>query len=689
MTILLLLPFTLTAQPLTYPPAKKSATVDTFYHDYVVHDDYRWMENLQAPELNQWLEAEKELSKKYLKKTGYQFSTKTKIDQYSYAKYKIVRKIGKYYFGYGYYNNLGVAALFFKDNLKADWNLLVDPNYISSHDKITIRYYRPNKSSKLLAYEYVRNGSDWAEANIVSLESGHHLKDHLVNLKFSPLAWRGNGFYYSRYPNKKRLEKTLNQEVFYHKVGTSQDEDQLVFKRNDPTRQFFFNTSNNERFFILKEEVPATGTYNIFYIDFNDPNPILKPLLMKFPDDINIIGAYHGKFIAKTWHNSQNGIVVEIDPKNPYQWKTLVPEFPNAVLTDVILTDEKLVVAHQSPFQPILSVYSYEGKLLHSKELMLGSDVFGFSESADGDELLYYLSGFTLPRVLFSLNLYNYENKPVEKTEVSFDYEDIVVKRAFYTARDSVKVPIFLVYMNGMKKDGNNPTLLEGYGGFGVLSTPHFDPGIVLFLKKGGIYAYAAIRGGGDLGSNWALAGRDLHKQTCINDFIDGAKWLIRQQYTNPSKLAISGASHGGLLVASAAIQQPDLFKAVVPQVGAFDMLRLEKFTVGNVNTDEFGTVTDSTQFVNMLNYSPLQNIQPNVDYPAMLIMTSDNDDRVPPFQSYKFAAALQSRAAQTHPILLRVEENAGHYGSSTRLDDIDATTDKYSFILSELLSDD
>ena len=222
---------------------------------------------------------------------------------------------------------------------------------------------------------------------------------------------------------------------------------------------------------------------------------------MKFPDDINIVGACNGKFIAKTWHNSQNGIVVEIDPKNPYQWKTLVPEFPNAVLTDVILTDEKLVVAHQSPFQPILSVYSYEGKLLHSKELMHGTDVSGFSESADGEELLYYLSGFTLPRVLFSLNLYNYENKPVEKTEVSFDYEDIVVKRAFYTARDSTQVPIFLVYMKGMEKNGNNPMLLEGYGGFGVLSTPHFDPGIILFLKKGGIFAYAAVRGGGDLGS--------------------------------------------------------------------------------------------------------------------------------------------------------------------------------------------
>ena len=484
LTILLLLPFTLTAQPLTYPPVQTSAVTDTFYHEYVVHDAYRWMENLQSPELNQWLKAEKDLTKKCLKKWDYQFNTKSKIDQYSFVKYKIVRKRGKYYFAYGYYNNLGVAALFFKDNLKADWNLLVDPNYISSHDKINIRYYRPDKSSKLLAYEYVRNGSDWAEANIVSLESGHHLKDHLVNLKFSPLAWRGNGFYYSRYPNKNRLEKTLNQEVYYHKVGTSQDADQLVFKRKDPKRKFQFNTFANERFFILKEQVPATGTCNIFYTDFNEPNPILKPLLMKLPDDITIVGGYDGKLIAKTWHHSQNGMVVEIDPKNPYQWKTLVPEFPHAVLTDVILTDNKLVVAHQAPFQPILSVYSYDGKLLHSKELIPGTNVSEFSESADSDELLYYLSGFTIPRVLFSMNLNTYQNKPVEKTEVSFDYKNIEVKRALYTARDSAQVPIFLIYMNGMKKDGNNPTLLEAYGGFGVLSTPHFDPGIILFLKK-------------------------------------------------------------------------------------------------------------------------------------------------------------------------------------------------------------
>ena len=686
MTIFLLLPFTLTAQSLTYPPAKESATVDTFYHHYIVPDPYRWMEDLNSPELKEWIKEENDLSGKYLRKADNQYDSKARIDQYSYAKYKVVRRMGKYYFGYGYYNNVGVAALFFKESLKGYWNLLVDPNYISSRDNITIDYYRPDKDSKLLAYEYSRNGSDWAEANIVSLQSGHHLKDHLVNLKFSPLAWRGDGFYYSRYPKEERLEKTLNQEVYYHKVGTPQEEDQLIFKRNDPTRRFYINTTSNERFFILKEEVPSSDTYNIFYIDFTDPNPILKPLLMKFPDDINIIGAYHGKLIAKTWHNSQNGIVVEIDPKNPYQWKTLVPEFPNSILTNVILTKDKLVVAHQSPFQPVLSVYDYNGQLLNSKELMLGTDVSGFYESVNEDELYYYLSGFTLPRVLFSMNLNNYELKPFEKTEVSFDYEDIVVNRAFYTARDSAKVPIFLVYMKNIEKNGNNPMLLEAYGGFGVLSIPHFDPGIIFFLKKGGIFAYAGIRGGGDMGSDWALAGRDLHKQTCINDFIDGAKWLISQQYTNPSKLAISGGSHGGMLVAAAAIQQPGLFKAVVPQVGAFDMLRLEKFTVGNLNTYEFGTVTDSIEFVNLLNYSPLQNIRPNVDYPAMLIMTSDNDERVPPFQSYKFAAALQNRPAQTHPILLRIEKKAGHYGSNTLFDDIDATADKYGFILSQLL---
>ena len=686
--ILLLLPFTLTAQQLTYPTAQKSTTVDTFYHHYIVPDPWRWMEDINTPDMKEWLEAETSLSDKYLRKAGNQFSSKSRIDQYSYAKYKIIKRMGKYYFGYGYYDNLGVPALFYKETLKGDWNLLVDPNYISSRDNITIDFYRPNKDSKLLAYEFNRNGSDWAEVNIVSLEYGSHLKDHLVNLKFSPLAWRGDGFYYSRYPNAKHLEQTLNQEVYYHKVGTLQEDDQLVFKRKDPSRQFDISTSHDERFFILKEKIPSSGTYNVFYTDFNEPRPILKPLLMKLPDDINIIDAHDGKLIAKTFHNTQNGMVVEIDPKNPYQWKTLVPEFPNAVLRNVVMTSDKLLVVHQEPFQPVISVYDYNGQLLNSKELLPGTNVSGFNESADGDELTYYLSGFTLPRVLFSMNLKNYEHKPVEKTEVSFDYEDIVVDRTFYTARDSAQVPIFLVYMKGMEKNGNNPVLLEGYGGFGVLSTPHFDPGIIFFLKKGGIFAYAGVRGGGDLGSDWALAGRDLHKQTCINDFIDGATWLISQQYTNPTKLAITGASHGGMLVAAAAIQRPELFQAVVPQVGVFDLMRLEKFTVGNINTYEFGTVTDSTEFVNMLSYSPLQNIQPDVDYPAMLIMTSDNDDRVPPFQSYKFTAALQNRKAQTNPILLRIEKNAGHYGSSTLLEDIDATADKYSFILSQLLGD-
>ncbi len=670
------------AQGLVYPTVKKSPVVDTFYNSYLVKDEYRGLENIHDKDVVDWIDAQNKLSKNFCEKASNQNSTYTSIDQYSYTEYHHPRKEGKYYFYYAVYDLTASSALFYKSGIKDRGDVLVDPTYISKSDRITLRGHAVSMNSEYLAYLYSRNGSDWGELNVVSIKDKVKMKDHLDNLKFTNIAWKDDGFFYSTYPRTEQFSEAIGQQVFYHKLGTDQKDDQLIFKKKNPRIHFSFQTTSDERFFLLTENDEDLNVYNIYYLDYQSPEPILKPLLMKVKMGIDFVDSHDGKLIARTTHKANNGAIVEIDPANPFKWRSIETEFSEALLLNVIPLKEKIIVVYQYNSHPIVAVVNYNGETLYKLELPVASSVGGFNGNPDDEEFLFTFNSYTIPPVVYKFNVNTYERTLTEQTTVTFDIKNIEYKEVEYLTKDSTKVPMYLVYKKGLKLDGNNPALLTAYGGFGLVEAPSYDPSIVYFIMKGGVMAYANIRGGGDYGEKWAQQGRGKYKQNSFTDFISAAEYLVKSGYTNPSRLASTGGSNGGLVVAAAAIQRPDLFKAVVPVVGALDMIRFERFTIGAFHKDEYGTVTDSLSFLNLRSYSPYFNIKEDVNYPAMLIVTSDNDDRVPPFHSYKFAARLQNRTAQINPIYLRVEKNAGHNGANTFMKHIRTEADIYGFIM-------
>lgn len=670
------------AQDLIYPSIQNQIVIDTFHQTYVIEDNYRNLENIYSQEVQNWLSEQSKLSTRALNKASTKNHAYNLIDQYAVVRSKAPFKEGDYYYRYLYYGSLTVPALYQASTINTQFDLLVDPNFISRKDKIRLNYIKASRDSKLLAYQYSRNGSDWTEVNVVSTTTGTQTKDHLHNVKHSSIAWKNNGFFYAKYDSTNKFAATKHQKVYYHKIGDHQEQDSLIFARKNPNYFFAFKTSTNERFFLLKEIQEDTDIFSYYYIDYNSSFPAIYPLIRNIGDPLFILDSRNGKFIAESFLSANNGAVVEIDPTSPLKWRTIVPEYTNALLLFVKVMDEKLITVHQYKQRPILSVYDYTGNKLFTKMFSIGTSLSGFSGNPSDEEILYRYESYTVPSVVYSFNMSSFESRVIVPTEITYTHTDIIYEEVEYESKDGTIVPMLLVYKEGMKRDGENPTLLKSYGGFGVISTPKFDPGIVYFVRKGGVFAYANIRGGGDLGRDWRDEGRGINKQTSFDDFIAAAEYLISSGITSKSNLAANGVSNGGLVVAASAMQRPDLFKAVVPEVAPLDMLRFEKFTVGNYHRDEYGTTTTVEGFKSLLSFSPVHNITNDKNYPAWLVITSENDERVPPYHSYKFVAGLQSNPSQKNPVYLRVENNAGHSGSTNLYGTIKEISDKYGFIM-------
>lgn len=675
----------LNAQQIEYPQCPKHTVIDTFFNDYFIHDDYRWLEDIRTDRVKEWIKDQNTLSRKYTRKASAKNNCLNMIDKYGTVLGGNASKRGKYYFFYARRNGHATPGLYLQETINGHEYCIVDPNFISSKDKVAIRGFSLSKNSEYLAYQFNRNGSDWCEINVIKLPSGNKFKDHLTGIKFSSIEWKGNGFFYSKYPKSDKFTEAIGEEIYYHKLGDEQAMDQLIFKRKDPTIQFQYSVSSDEQFLFLREE--TKHYFNYFYIDYFAKKPYLRPLLMKQRSGFGLLDSHNGKLIIRNLKKNNNGSIVEIDPAHPFKWREIIPEYQHGILLSTRIKSDRIICIYQSNQHPILKIFDFQGKQLYALEMPEGHSADGFYGEKDDENLLFGLSSYTIPHISYEFNTKNFERKPGEVVQITFNYKNFVTKSVTYFSTDSVEVPMNIVYKKGIKLEGNNPTLLKAYGGFGSVASPSFDPGLVYFLEKGGIFAYANIRGGGDLGKQWAYHGRHLYKQNSFDDFNAAAEYLIKEGYTNPKKLAATGASNGGLIVAASAIQRPNLYAAVVPVVGVLDMIRFEKFTVGAMHHDEFGTVTDSIDFVNLLSYSPLHNIKEDVNYPSMLIMTSENDERVPPFHSYKFVAQLQNRSVQTNPILLRVEKNAGHSGAINHLNKNKAKADMYGFIL-ECLKD-
>lgn len=671
-----------------YPHIHKNTVVDTFHGSYIVKDDYRDLEDPLNITTLRWIDEQNEFSKKILSKANNKSNSFNTIDQYAYVRGKRPTKKGKYYFYHGVYGVLSVPALYQASAPNQQPDLLIDPNYISRTDKIGIQNYEVSKDSKYLAYKYNRNGSDWSEIRVVSIATGVHTSDILTDVKYSNIAWKDDGFFYSKYERGTQFSPSTGEKVYYHKLKTDQEKDSLIFERNNPSISFHFKTTTSERFLLLTEVNNETDIINVYYIDYQSQQPVFRPLVRNFGDGLSILDEHQGKIIGLTLLNADNGAIVEIDPENPTKWKTIVPGFSDAVLLNAKVMDNKIIITYQSDNQPILFIYDFNGNELFSKAFPYGTSLSGFTGLPGDKELIYSYESYTIPSVAYIFNVDTYQSRVIKPTEVSYTYHDIIYEKTTFTAKDGTEVPMTLIYKEGIKREGNNPAILTAYGGFGIVKTPNFDPGIVYFVRRGGVYAIVSIRGGGEYGREWEDAGRWDNKQTSFDDFNEAAEHLISLRITNPSKLASTGASNGGLVVTAAAMKRPDLYKAVVPEVAPLDMIRFEKFTVGHYHTTKYGSISNENEFKQLLSYSPLHNIDYKTNYPAMLVMTSTDDDRVPPFHSYKFVAAMQNNPYQNNPILLRVENSAGHSGSNNLYGWVKETADKYAFIV-EMLEED
>jgi prolyl oligopeptidase len=522
------------------------------------------------------------------------------------------------------------------------------------------------------------------------MTTGKDLADTLNWVKVSSISWQGDGFYYSRYPAPgKGLElssKNENHQVWYHKAGTSQSEDKLVYEDpKNPQRFHIAYNSEDERYTFLNISDRGKGFDGIalFYKDKMDADGNFKPIIPEVGKyDYSIVDVVDGKFLVQTNEDAPNNKVVEIDPKNPAKsnWKTIIPEQPEP-MTNISSAGGKLFVNYLKDVTSRIYVYDLKGKKLSEVKLPAIGSAGGFGGKKEDKFVFYTFNTFNYPPTIYRYDIETGKSTVFRKPELSFDPSDYDVKQVFYTSKDSTRVPMFIVHKKGIKLDGTNPTMLYAYGGFNISSMPGFSATLIPWLEQGGIYAVANIRGGAEYGEKWHEAGMLNKKQNVFDDFISAAEYLINNKYTASSRLAIRGGSNGGLLVGAVMNQRPELFKVAIPQVGVMDMLRFHKFTIGWNWIAEYGSSDKPEDFKNLLGYSPIHNLKDGVHYPATMITTADHDDRVVPAHSFKYAATLQEKHKGANPVLIRIDTNSGHGASNTRKS-IESIADIYAFTL-------
>lgn len=673
-----------------YPETKKVNQSDVYFGTKI-DDPYRWLEEQESVETKAWVEQQTAFTKKYLDKIPNNFTLREQIKRNTQIEYLNPRKKGDYYFVLHRPFGFRELTIYYKKNYHDDWEeLFVTKDLkLKKEENISIEEFEVSANSKYIAYLFDKNGSDWKEIKIADLETQKSLPDHLYDIKFSSIVWRGNGFYYTKYDREKTdnqyKQLAVNGKLYYHTLGTLQEKDSVIFKKNSSTNNRFIPiVSENGRYLIINDHDPVNNTNAYYYYDFeNTSQTTLLPLFKKSTTLFTLLGSEQDNLIFKTKINNKYKLI-SVNPKTPTKWLEKGHELENLIVDDIIYYNGQMIQLTYYNQQDVIVVFDTKGSIIKKVELPLGASCEFSGIDKKSNQLLLSYESYLHPPLFASMDLITYKFELLEKPRVSYDFNDFEISKIQFKS-DTAMVPMILIHKKGIKLNGNNPVLIGFYGGFGITVKGSYDPGKITFIENGGIYAFAMIRGGGDKGSYWHEDGALFNRQKSINDIINAAQYLIDKKYTNSTKIAITGGSHGGLMTGAVAIQRPDLFAAAIPVVGVFDMLRFDKFTVGTFHTDEFGTVKDSLQFLNIKSFSPLHNIKAGTKYPKMLIMTSAYDDRVPPLHSYKFTATLQELSNKENPILLRVEKNAGHDGARNYDSYVDKTVDFYSFILNAL----
>lgn len=660
-----------------------------FEYSYI--DEYSWMENIESSDLKQWIESQNTVSNEVLKKAVKKNNFLFKIKDYDYLSTNgLPRKVGKYFYSNYLLFKDKPYVLHYREKLNDMPKELVDPYRVYKDNNALMLGYKPSKNSTFLAYKISLNGSDVHEIRFVDIINQEYLDDVLRDIKFSNITWKDDdGIFYKKNSNKNRIAKDSTFQLYYHKLGDLQEKDKLVFDASN-TESSFSVTSQGGKTFLIETNKDETEKSYYLINQLHDETFTVNSFLKNDPYTFTF-DEFKNDYIFCRTDKYPWGSVSKFSIKNPEDKSIVIPQTYGHLLINTYFFEDYIIAKYKTLGRFYINIYDFEGKFIRKFEAPYGMDFSLRFYDKKTDDLFVTFYSNTISYLNYRLNITSgktsvYYNDFIRPKPTLFPFDYFETKTITYKSRDNKNIPITIIHKKGAQLDGNNPTLLKAYGGFGSISLPHYDTGLLCFLEKGGIYAYAEIRGGGDKGTNWHKKGRGQYKMNSFNDFIDAAEFLIQEGYTSPDKLAITGGSHGGLVVGVALIQRPDLFKVAVPKVGVYDMLRFNEYTVGKFHLDEFGDPNIENDFNNLLKYSPLHNIKEDVNYPTTLILTSENDDRVPPIHSYKFAAKLQNRIAQKNAIYLQVKENSGHYGSvSNYKNDTYQEAEFYSFIWEEL----
>lgn len=671
-------------EPVQYPETKKCDTVD-HYFGTAVPDPYRWLEDDYSEETANWVKAQNAVTQQFLSQIPYREQMKKHLKEImNYPKEGAPWKKGDRYF---FYRNDGLqnqSVLYYKNSLDGEAVELLDPNKLSDDGTVALSTLGISDDGNYLGYAISRNGSDWQEIYVKNIATGEVLDDHLVWVKFSGIAWKEDGFFYSRFPEPKNELSGVNEngKLYYHKVGTDQKADQLAYEdRTNPDLSFSAEVVNKRYLVIYGSE--STSGNCLYYKDLKNPKAQFVKVVTDFTDDYSVVDEIDGQLIVMTNHDAPEYKVISIPMDNPApaNWKDLIPA-SKEVLAGVSHIGKRLIANYTKDARSLVRIFDESGKLLGNLDNEVIGTISGFAGEADDTETFYTVTSYITPATIYRYDIANNKSILYKKSEINFNSDEYVTEQKFFTSKDGTKVPMFITHKKGIKMDGSNPTLLYGYGGFNISLTPGFSVTRIAWLEQGGVLAVANLRGGGEYGKKWHEAGTKMKKQNVFDDCIAAAEYLIAQGYTNKDKLALQGGSNGGLLVGAVVNQRPDLFAVAIPQVGVMDMLRYHKFTIGRYWAVDYGTSEDSKEmFEYLYKYSPLHSIQNGKEYPAILVTTADHDDRVVPAHSFKYAAALQNSDIGDRPHLIRIESNAGHGGGKPLDKTIEETVDIFSFI--------
>ena len=677
---------------ITYPKTDKVVQTDD-YHGTKVSDPYRWLEDDNSAETKAWVEAQNKVTFDYLNTIPERATLKTRLTElWNYEKYSAPFKRGSKYF---YYKNDGLqnqSVLYVADSVKDKGRVLLDPNKLSADGTVAFSGMSISDDGKLMAYGLAGAGSDWQEWHFLNVENGEKLGDVLKDIKFSGASWTkdGAGVYYSRYPatdaKAKLSAENFNQKLYFHKLGTPQTEDYVVYERPEDKEMFVGGFVSEDGNFLIINVGKGTAPKNMVYVkNLATEKTRIQPIVDKLENDYSFIGNVDGVFYFRTDKDAPRGRIVSIDLGQMQKgWTEIVPQAAETLEGAGFINDQ-FVLSYLKDAYTQFKIYGRDGKFIRDVSLPGIGTAGGFGGERTDTETFYTYSSFNTPPTIYRYDMKTGKSELFRESKVKFTPGDYEVKQVFYSSKDGTKVPMFIVHKKGLKLDGNNPTMLYAYGGFNISLTPSFSVSRLVWMENGGVFAMPNLRGGGEYGEEWHEAGTKLKKQNVFDDFIGAAEYLIKEKYTNPKKLAISGGSNGGLLVGATLNQRPELFGAALPAVGVMDMLRFHKFTIGGAWRSDYGSSENKDEFAAIYKYSPLHNIKKGGNYPAVMVTTADHDDRVVPAHSFKYAATLQEMQAGNAPVLIRIETKAGHGAGKPTAKVIEEQADIYGFLMKNL----